>query len=266
MSYYANSNGVKIHYQIRGEGAPLVLIMGFGADGNVWEKHLQVYEKHFKCIVIDNRGVGLSSQPKGPYSTAMMADDTAAVMDDAGVAKACIAGISMGGTIAQELALRHPDKVEKLVLACTWPSFNDYAKAVYKNLKKLRITSKPEDFMALIQLWIFAPPYFKENSKDLKEGREGAANNPNPQSQDGFEGQLEACINHNTEDRLQNIKVPTMITVGEMDIFTPPEFSDILAENIKGAVYAKYPNAGHAHHWEDLERFNRETLAFLKAP
>src|SRR6478735_8737537 len=133
MNYkYADSNGVQIAYHERGEGPPLLLLMGFGADGTVWEKHAAVYEKHFRCIIPDNRGVGKSDQPAGPYSTRMMAEDTIAVMKHAGVESAIVAGISMGGAIAQELALHYPAKVEKLLLVSTWPKFNEYAKAVYE--------------------------------------------------------------------------------------------------------------------------------------
>ncbi len=265
MSYYADSNGTQIYYQIRGEGEPLVLLMGFGADGNVWEQHVAVYEKHFRCILIDNRGVGKSDQPQGPYTTAMMAEDTVAVMEHVGIPTARVAGISMGGAIAQELALRHPDKVSCLVLISTWPRFNHYAKTVYENLKKLRVTSKPEDFMELLQLWIFAPPYYEHSLDALKEGQKGAADNEHPQTQDGFEGQLDACIHHDTVDRLDQISVPTLITVGDMDIFTPPSFSKILHHGIKGSSYESFPEGGHVHHWEDLDRFNRLTTQFLQS-
>ena len=260
---YVDSNGTRIYYQERGEGEPLVLLMGFGADGNVWELHAAEYEKHFRCIILDNRGVGLSDQPKGPYSTSMMANDTAAVMDHLGIARAKVAGISMGGAIAQELALNHPDKVSCLVLISTWPVFNNYAKTVYQNLIKLRRTSKPDDFMELLQLWIFAPPYYEDNMADLKEGQAGAAANENPQTQDGFEGQLHACMNHDSVSRLHQIKVPTLVTIGSMDIFTPPPFSDILHEKIAGSVLETFPTGGHVHHWEDLERFNQVTRDFL---
>jgi pimeloyl-ACP methyl ester carboxylesterase len=263
MSLYANSKGVKIHYQIRGAGDPLILIMGFGADGNVWEKHVLEYEKHFKCILIDNHGVGLSDQPKGPYTTKMMADDTAAVMEHAGIANARVAGISMGGAIAQELALNYNDKVRSLALISTWPKFDNYATTVYQNLKKLRVTSKPADFIELLQLWIFAPPYYKDGLADLKEGQAAAATNKHPQSQDGFEGQLDACIHHDTVSRLSDIKVPTLITVGDMDIFTPPAFSKVLHNGIKGSTYVSFPEGGHVHHWEDLERFNKITTEFF---
>ncbi len=263
MSNYVNVAGVDIFYQIRGQGDPLVLLMGFGADGNTWEKHLQVYENHFQCIVIDNRGVGSSAQPLGPYTTAMMANDTASVMDDAGIARAKVAGISMGGAIAQELALRHPERVLSLVLISTWPSFNNYATTVYENLKKLRPVCSPEDFMELLQLWIFAPPYYETYLAELQEGQQTAASNPNPQSREGFDGQLDACIAHNTVDRLNQLTVPTLITVGEMDIFTPPEFSRILHGKIEGSKLETFPKGGHVHHWEDLERFNKITTEFL---
>lgn len=263
MSFYADSNGTKIYYQIRGEGDPLVLIMGFGADGNVWEKHVAEYEKHFKCIILDNRGVGKSDQPKGPYSTEMMAEDVIAVMNHAGVEKARVAGISMGGAITQQLALNHPDRVRCIALISTWPRFNNYAKTVYENLKKLRVTSQPDDFMELLQLWIFAPPYYEDGMADLKEGQAGAASNPNPQTQNGFEGQLDACINHDVVARLNEINVPTLITIGDMDIFTPSAFSQVLHQGIQGSKYVSFPTGGHVHHWEDLERFNKITTDFL---
>ena len=263
MGFYADSNGTKIYYQIRGKGEPLVLIMGFGATGDVWEKHTVVYEQHFKCIIIDNRGIGKSDQPTGPYTTKMLADDTIAVMDHAGVDKARIAGISMGGAIAQELVLNYPDRVICALLMSTWPKFNNYAKSVYGSLKKLRVTSKPDHFTELIQLWIYASPYFETNLEDLIEGQKNALNDPNPQSREGFEGQLEACVSHDTVSRLHEIDTPVLITVGDLDIFTPPEFSDILHNEIKNSEYVHFEKGGHVHHWEDLERFNRVTTEFL---
>lgn len=263
MSFYADSNGTKLFYQIKGEGEPLVLIMGFGADGNVWEKHLEEYQKHFKCIVLDNRGVGKSDQPKGPYSTWMMAADVVAVMDHAGIDKARLAGISMGGAITQELALNYPNRVHSIALISTWPKFNNYAKTVYENLKKLRVTSKPDEFMELLQLWIFAPPFYQEGLDGLKAGQQAARDNTSPQTRDGFEGQLDACISHDTVSRLHEIKVATLITCGDMDIFTPPAFSKILHDGIANAEYVAFPTGGHVHHWEDLERFNEITTNFF---
>ncbi len=263
MRKFADSNGTKISYQLRGEGEPLVLIMGFGADGDVWEQHTLAYEHHFKCIILDNRGVGESDQPQGPYSTKVMAEDVIAVMDVEGVDKARVAGISMGGAITQSLAIHFPDRVQSIALISTWPKFNNYAKAMYENLKKLRVTSDPATFMQLLQLWIFAPPYYEKEYESLIEGQQGAAENDMPQSQAGFEGQLDACINHDATDSLAKITVPTLITVGDMDVMTPPSFSKILQDGIAGSQYVVFSNGGHVHHWEDLERFNKLTTDFF---
>lgn len=264
MDYkYAESNGSRIYFHERGSGEPLVLIMGFGADGKVWEKHAAVYEKYFRCIILDNRGVGLSDQPAGPYTTSMMAADTIAVMDLSGVQQARIAGISMGGAIAQEIAIDYPQRVKRLLLVSSWGRFNNYARTVYENLKHVRAVASAEDFMELLQLWIFAPPYYEKNLDSLKMDVMAAAKNPAPQSRNGFEGQLDACIHHNSIERLHQIKAPTLITVGMMDIFTPLEFSYALHQHIANSQLITYPSGGHVHHWEDLERFNKETLEFL---
>ncbi len=265
MNGFVDSNGCNIYYQVRGEGTPLLMLMGFGADGDVWEKHAAVYEKHFKCIILDNRGVGKSDAPEGPYNTEMMANDAIAVLDHLSIEKAQVAGISMGGAIAQSLALNHPERVVSLGLISTWPVFNNYAKTVYENLKKLRKVADPADFMELLQLWIFAPPYYDDNLADLADGQKGAADSTNPQKASGFDGQLDACINHNSVPRLHEIKVPTLITIGMMDIFTPPAFSDILHDKIAGSQIERFPTGGHGHHWEDLERFNKVTTDFFLA-
>jgi len=262
----ASVNGIEMAYSIHGEGKPLVLLMGFGADGGVWELHVNEYQKHFKCIVIDNRGVGLTSQPKGPYTTALMADDVAGLMDHLGISKAKVAGISMGGAIAQELALRHPEKVERLLLVATWAKFNNYATVVYENLKKIRAQASLDVFMELLQLWIFAPPFYEKEGclANLKEGQKGYAAQPSPQTQNGFEGQLDACMNHNAVDRLGQITVPTLIVVGDQDIFTPFEFSRLLHDKIPGSNLLVLPGTGHVCHWESIEIFNPKTAEFLK--
>jgi len=262
-SGFVDSNGTLIYYQVRGEGTPLVLLMGFGADGNLWEHHVIEYQKHFRCIILDNRGVGKSDAPKGPYSTAMMAADTAAAMDYLEIRTAQVAGISMGGTIAQSLALNHPEKVKSLVLISTWPAFNNYARTVYENLKKLRTQVSADDFMELLQLWIFAPPYYENHMEDLKAAQKGALENPSPQTREGFNGQLDACIDHDVVDRLHQIQIPVLITIGMMDIFTPPAFSELLHAKIQRSQLVRFPMGGHVHHWEELERFNQVTTQFL---
>lgn len=258
------ANGITIHYEERGEGDPLILIMGLGADNTLWEDHVKEYEQHFRCILMDNRGAGESDKPDGPYSTKTMADDTAGLMDALGIDKAHVAGISMGGAIAQELALNHPDKVRTLVLVSTWAKCNNYAATVFEHFRKIRETAKADDFLELLQLWIFAPPFYDGHMDDLHQGQQDAVDDENPMPQHAFSAQCDACIHHNTVGRLDQIKVPTLITIGNRDIFTPPEFSQYLHANIVGSEIFFFEGCGHAHHWEDLEKYNRKTSLFLQ--
>lgn len=257
------STPAPLHYVTRGEGPPLMLIMGLGADGSVWEEHVKAYEKHFTCYLLDNRGIGLSPKPNGPYTTAMMADDVAATMDAAGVDSAHIAGLSMGGAIAQELALRHPAKVNKLVLVSTWAKCDDYMKRVFTHFKDMRAVSTLGQFMQLLLLWIWTPAWMEAHSEEMDQACRDADANENPQPRQGFEGQCDACITHDAVDRLGDIKAPTLITIGTLDIFTPLACSEFLHAHIPGSRLVRFTKSGHVHHWEELTDFNTTTTNFL---
>jgi pimeloyl-ACP methyl ester carboxylesterase len=235
--------------------------MGLGADGSVWEEHVQAYEQHFRCILMDNRGAGLSDKPAGPYTTEMMADDSAGLMEALGIEQARVAGISMGGAIAQNLAIRHPGKVRAMVLVSTWARCDTYAKTVFEHFKKMRRVSDLADFAELLQLWIFATEYYGKNIEDLRQGQLDARENPMPQH--AFEAQCDACITHNTIDKLQNVSVPALLTVGAADIFTPLAFSQELNQLLNNSEIMILPDVGHAHHWESLEAFNQKTTNYL---
>jgi pimeloyl-ACP methyl ester carboxylesterase len=258
------ANGININYVERGSGEPLILIMGLGADGAVWELHAQAYEQHFRCILLDNRGAGLSDKPAGSYTTTMMADDTAGLMQALGIPKAHVAGISMGGAIAQNLALRHPDKVQSMVLVSTWAQCDVYTKVIFEHFKKMRAAANPGDFMELLQLWIFAAEHTAAHHDDLLQGQRDARDNPNPMPQHAFNAQCDACITHDTLDSLHKMRVPTLITVGTADIFTPYHFSKAIHERITGSELFVLEGVGHAHHWEKLDEFNSKTTTFMR--
>ncbi|HEY8103006.1 MAG TPA: alpha/beta hydrolase, partial [Gaiellaceae bacterium] len=112
---------MKLAWERHGEGAPLLLIHGLGYARWGWEPVVDSLARSFDVILFDNRGIGESDAPEGPYTAAQMADDAVQVLDEAGVERAHVAGTSLGGMVAQELALRRPDRVDKLVLACTTP-------------------------------------------------------------------------------------------------------------------------------------------------
>ncbi|NQZ58878.1 MAG: alpha/beta hydrolase, partial [Lentisphaeraceae bacterium] len=173
-------------------------------------------------------------------------------------------GISMGGAIAQELALNHPQLIRSLVIISSWAKCDASAVQVFDHFKDMRKISTPADFMKLLQLWIFAPPFFQneECQASLQEGRETAPENH--MDLHAFLAQSDACIGHDTLDRVSTLsQFPTLITVGEQDIFTPPKFSEQLHQLIEGSELVVFRGTGHAHHWEDLETFNKKTTEFM---
>ena len=263
---YANANGIKLHYEERGSGEPLLLIMGITAPGSVWEKHAAYWEPHFRCILFDNRGVGFSDKPEGPYTSAQMADDCAALLDALNIFSARVAGVSMGGIIAQQLALRHPDKVQSMVLMCPWARCDRKAEAVFKHMmhaKRLR----PEEFSNFVQLLIYDKSSWDKDDvyEELLQSQQQDAVNPFPQPLHGLEGQAHACIDHNVLDKLPNIHQPCLVIGGEEDMFVPAWMVREVAEAIPNAELHLYENAGHAFHWEKIDDFNPRVLKWLQA-
>jgi pimeloyl-ACP methyl ester carboxylesterase len=255
------SGGVRIHYEERGSGPPLVLLMGLGAPGSLWVDHAAAYEQHFRCILIDNRGAGESDQPAGPYTTRLMADDTARVMQALGIEQARVAGLSMGSAIAQELALAYPQRVRSLVLISSWARCDPYTQAVFEHFKKMRALAAPADFVQLLQLWIASPGYYAANLPKLADDQKNAADGYMPLAP--FAAQSDACRTHDTLDRLGAITAPALLTVGEADIFTPMRLTAEMHTRLPDARLLVFPGLGHIHHWEDLPSFNAQTLQFL---
>jgi len=255
------SNGIRIHYEEQGNGDPLILIMGLGAPGSRWKDHAAAYEKRFRCILMDNRGAGESDRPLGPYDTRTMADDTAGLMTALGIENARIAGISMGSAIAQELALSYPKKVRSLVLVSSWSRCDRYTQTVFEHFKNMRALASPADFTQLLQLWIASAPYYEEHFGEMVHDQTTAQEDYMPM--DAFQAQSDACRVHNTFERLNMITAPTLLTVGDVDIFTPLRLTVEMHERMPASEMVVFKGFGHIHHWEDLARFNDVTTQFL---
>jgi pimeloyl-ACP methyl ester carboxylesterase len=263
---YAQTNGIKLYYEERGTGRPLLLIMGITAAGSVWEKHVNYWQQYFTCIIGDNRGVGLSDKPIGPYTTEQMADDYAGLLQQLNIPSAYVVGCSMGSTIAQQLALRHPGKVRSLVLMCTWARCDNLAKAVFEHLKNIKSGLPPSEFVQFIQLLIYSKKSFDDNVmyEDMLSEQKEANDEPDQQPAHAMEAQADACISHNTLDKLPQIGQPTLIIGGEEDIFTPAWMSIEVASAIPGSELHLYPDSGHAFHWENLDDFNKRVARWLE--
>lgn len=260
------TNGITLNYEERGSGPPLILIMGITADHSVWEAHVEDWSRHFRCIMPDNRGVGLSDKPAGAYSSAEMADDIAGLMDELGIESAKVVGCSMGSIITQQLAIRHPQKVEAAVLMCTWARCDAYAKSVFNHMETIKARLTPPEFMGYIQLLIFGKKHWDENAADLAEGRKDALNQQIPQPLVGLSGQAHACRDHDVYDRLGEITCPTLVIGGEDDIFTPRWMSEEVHAALPNSELYLYPDAGHGFHFENIEDFNQRVRGYLLAP
>ncbi|MES2797016.1 MAG: alpha/beta hydrolase [Bacteroidota bacterium] len=261
------TNGINMYYEERGNSAaePLLLIMGITAPGSVWEPHLAEFEKHFRCIVGDNRGVGLTDKSHGAYSTDQMADDYAGLLESLGIAKANVIGCSMGSTIAQKLALRHPEKVDSMVLMCPWARCDNAAKGIFQHIIACKKNLNPEDFTRYVQLLIYSKASWDnpKTASDLLEGQKNAHLDQNPQPLHGLEGQAHACINHDALADLPKIFQKTLVIGGKEDIFTPEWMAEEVTNAIPNAELYLYEKAGHIFHFEHLKDFNKRVIAWL---
>jgi pimeloyl-ACP methyl ester carboxylesterase len=255
----ARLNGIHISYQVEGQGEPLVMIMGFTASRIGWMPQLRFFKKYYRVITFDNRGAGKSDKPPGPYFTKMMADDTVNLMDVLGLEKANIMGLSMGGMIAQELAINYPQRVMKLVLAATYARQDETSGDTLEQAKFLHLT--PEKKVGAMVSLAFNKPLYRftfgllarvQTRFTKASGRVGIA------------GQSEACLKHDTLERLSSITAPTLVIVGTGDRIIKPVSSEVIAGRIPNAKLVKVEGASHYFSFEMKNVFNREVLSFLK--
>jgi pimeloyl-ACP methyl ester carboxylesterase len=255
----AELNGININYKAEGQGEPFMMIAGLSASRSNLMPQISFFKKHYRVISFDNRGVGRSDKPPGPYSTKMMADDTVSLMDFLGIEKAHIMGVSMGGMIAQELAINHPQRVIKLVLACTYASQDEISGDTPEQGKLSKQT--PEKMISAMISMAFNKPFYRFTFGLLARiltGFMGAS------ARLGVAGQIEACRKHNTLERLSSIKAPTLVIVGTEDRLLKPISSDIIAGKIPNVKLVKVEGGSHTFFIEMKKVFNLEVLNFLK--
>ena len=256
----ARINGIEIAYELRGAGTPIVMIHGAQGDQSMFTGMAAAFAKDYRVLTFDQRGSGLSEKPDMPYSIAMLADDTAALMDHLKIASAHIVGVSMGGMIAQEFALRHPNKVRSLVLGCTTPG----------GPKSIRLGGD-----ALTSAYSTQPMTAEERGKALAEAAFSKgylakhpeviismieARRSRPIDSAAFPHRMKAAMEHDTFDRLAQIRCPTLVITGKDDALISWENSRLLTEHIKGADEVILEPAGHCF-WLEQPEASREAIA-----
>lgn len=254
-------NGARIFYDGQGSGPPLLLISGLGANRLSWAPVVPLLKDSFRCITFDNRGVGQSDVPPGPYTIDQMADDTAALIDALGIAPVAAVGWSMGGSILQSLLINHGERLRRAVLLSTLPSYTGLQHGWLDAGLALRRAGVDPLAVGISGMpWAFTPRMLADHPRALAAAQLGATN-PYPTSLAGFEAQAQAIRVYDARPRLPEVTTPTLVLVGAEDVLTPVHQSVEIAELIPGARLTVLPRGGHAMAIEYLE----DTVAAIRA-
>ncbi|MGI8946073.1 MAG: alpha/beta fold hydrolase [Thermoleophilaceae bacterium] len=257
-------DGRTIYYEEHGSGEPLLCVMGLAADTLAWTLQVPEISQRHRMVTFDNRDVGQSSEARGGYAITDMADDALAVADALELERFHLLGVSMGGAIAQEIALREPGRVRTLTLAVTFAGGGAYARALAEQWS-VRATklSREERIDELLLLTLSESFYETEGAVDFI--RRMMLQNPNPQSPEAFGRQLHASSGHEARDRLGSIELPVHVIGAEHDILIPVWKSVEVAELIEGAKLTIIERAPHGVQLERAQEFNAAVLDFIAA-
>jgi 3-oxoadipate enol-lactonase len=253
------NQGAKIYWDEQGQGPPVLLIMGLGYTSGMWHRARPVLAQRFRTVAFDNRGVGLSDVPPGPYSIVTMAADAAAVLDAAGVAGAHVFGVSMGGMIAQEFALQFPSRTRSLILGCTSPGGSCAVRADSKVLDILLVRGiTPEQARTAILPYI----YDESTPRPMIDEDVNLRRNwlPSPQ---GYTAQLQAIRAWEAYSRIDQIAAPTLIIHGRSDALIPAGNAELIAHRIPGAKLVLLEHASHMFLTDQTAAAEKEILGFL---
>jgi 3-oxoadipate enol-lactonase len=262
MAYTTASDGARLHWETHGSGDPVLLIMGLGSNAYGWHRVIPWLAERYETIAFDNRGTGRSDAPAGDYTIAQMAADAAAVLDAAGHGSAHVVGASLGGMIAQRLALTSPHRVRTLTLLCTTPGGRNAARA--SDAVMAGLVSGGEDPAAVYRknAWfLYGDETRARFPERIEEDLVYRAKIPTQPA--GYFGQLRAAMGHDTWDELATLAVPTLVVHGDADLLIPTENGTRLAERIPGAELVLVPGAGHMLQADAGDTVRETVLSFL---
>jgi len=252
---------VKLYTEEHGEGHPLLLLTGLGYAIWSWQRQLPAWSRQFRCVAVENRGTGRSPKPPGPYSIEELADDAAEALEGR---RAHVAGFSMGGYIAQTLAVRHPELVDKLVLVCTGtggpgrlPTPEETTSAWKANAGRT-----PQEFARATMPLSFRPGWTDEHPDEFEALLADRLEYPTPP--DCWRAQYDACLDWAARvTPVDQIGAPTLVLHGDADRIVPYENGVELARRIHGSRFETFRGGGHLLHLESPDRFNTVVSSFL---
>jgi pimeloyl-ACP methyl ester carboxylesterase len=257
---FVKNQGAKIYWDEQGQGEPVLLIMGLAYPSHMWYRTRPLLASRYRTLAFDNRGIGQSDVPQGPYSIALMASDAAAVLDAAGIESAHVLGVSMGGMIAQEFALRYPARVRSLILGCTAAGGPTAVRAEPEAIQMLMRREKmsPEQAAEAAVPFIYDPTTPRERiDEDIAIRRPWF---PRPEA---YAAQLQGILSWEAYSRLGQIVAPTLVIHGESDRLIPQGNANLIAERIPGAKLVMIPHASHLFLTDQTEVSHHAILQFL---
>jgi pimeloyl-ACP methyl ester carboxylesterase len=264
---YVTMKDIDIYYEIHGppEAPAIIWISGWGNAYWLWFRQIPAFKDQYKCIVFDNRGVGRSSKPDFPYTMQMFADDTIGLMDSLNIETAHIVGVSMGGFIAQQLAISHPEKVQSLVLIST--HFGGPNAVPADNRTMAMMFASPTETISIDQALqmrysvAYSPQFLQDNKLLLQQVQEWVEQNPQPLS--ARLHQAAASVTFNVEADVKKILAPTLIIQGKNDRMVPPKNAEMLSESISTSRLVLIEGGPHMIIFEHHEKINNTILNFL---
>jgi pimeloyl-ACP methyl ester carboxylesterase len=238
-------NDVDLHYEIAGEGEPLLLIAGLGNHSGVWAPALPRLVERYRCITFDNRGVGRSSVPVGPYSINQMAEDTAALIDHVGVGPVSALGWSLGGSVLQSMLIRHDALLKRAILLNAFASYSPIQHGWLDALLALRRSgANPLAQIILLMSWGLTIKSLGDHDHAMQMA-EVARNDLYPTTVEGFAAQAEGLRHYDSRPHLPGIATPVLVLGGAEDILTPPTQSEEIARLIPRSRLQILPRGGH---------------------
>lgn len=258
----AHVNDIDLAYSLEGGGdRTVVLVNGLADDLGTWADQVpDLVAAGYRVLTFDNRGVGASSKPAGPYSSDLLAADAKALVDLLGITDFHLMGVSMGGMIAQAYALAHPADLRSATFACTYAAPGPFCSRMFALWAELAPVMGVPFVMREVTLWAFTLGFFDDRADSLAEFETAMRFGAQPTH--AYLAQLAVIQAHDTTARLGEIAMPTLVIAGEQDILIPTELSRRLHAGIPGARWATTPG-GHACLWEHPKAFNDAFLSFL---
>lgn len=259
---FCDVNGIKLHYQLLGEGPLLTVIGGLGDSVRNWAAIAPQLARHFKVLLIDNRGAGLSERPQGPYRVATLAQDVVALWGALGIVKTHVLGFSMGGKIALHIALHHPEHLDKLVLVATTAAYERGEHPGEREIIAMLdgFENTPAHFTAQFAI-LFSERYKTKFSSEMFVKFRLA--DPAPQEPKDFAAQWAAVRDFDVSRDVSQITAPTLVLSGTEDRMTPYRNSEWLHRHIAGSKLILYPDVGHIPQAEETKKFLADVREFL---